>query len=523
VPFDRGAGLSASALRLLREVNAALAQRNAGEVQRRLAALIALAPAHPEVLRVRAADAHLRGQRDESIELMRRALEARPYDAQTLIDLAGLLAQAGDTDGALDAFRRSAEIEPQRTLPLLGMAQLQERMGDIGAAIDTLRDALRREPGNATAHNLLARALQFAGRVDEAQAEYRQTLARAPASAMAWFGLSTVRTAGFDADDLCALERLAGGPLREQERAPALFALAKAYEDSERYDDAFRTLSAANAARRRQLRWDAAKFSANVRAVERAFEGPIAAAADPTLGEGVVFIVGMPRSGSSLIEQILGAHPDVATGGELDDMRDLVLAESQRRESDFPDWVSDASSEDWHRLGRSYLDRVAPKRGTHACFTDKALLNWRYIGAIRAMLPGARFVDCRRNPVETCLGCYRQLFAADLAFTYDLPELAAFFHDYDRAMRFWRQRFPDRIIDVAYERLIQKPEEETRRLLTFCGLAFDEACLRFHESSRAVRTASAAQVREPLRKDTARAERYGTLLDPLRGLLRKPT
>jgi len=525
IPFDRTAGLAASAVRLLQEANAALAQRNGPALQSRLTALMALAPSHPEVMRLRAAIAYAQGQPDEAIELLRRALAARPYDAQTSVDLGNALARRGDIEGAIAAFRRSAAIEPQRAAPLVGIAQLLEQTGNVERAIETLHEALRREPDNIAVRNRLARALHFAGRIDDAQAEYRRTLAHTPGAVMAWYGLSTLRTVRFDADDLASLQAQAGrDDLHEHERAPALFALAKAFEDNERYDEAFQALTSANATRRRQLVWDAGRFSENARAIEHAFAASsgtsdaTASSATP-LGDGVVFIVGMPRSGSTLVEQILAAHPDVATGGELDDVRDIIRDESERRESDFPAWVSSTTDDDWRRLGQQYLDRIAHRRGTRLWFTDKALLNWRYIGALGAMLPGARFVDCRRDAVETCLGCYRQLFATELAFAYDLGELASFWHDYDRMMGLWRRRFPDRIRESAYENLIADPQGEIRRLLDFCGLPFDEACLRFHESRRAVRTASAAQVREPLRADTARAQRYGGLLDPLRALL----
>jgi len=524
IPFDRTAGLAASAVRLLQEANAALAQRDGPALQSRLTALMALAPSHPEVMRLRAAIAYAQGRPDEAIELLRRAVAARPYDAQTSVDLGNALARRGDIEGAIAAFRRSATIETQRAAPLVGIAQLLEQSGDVDRAIDTLHEALRREPDNITVRNRLARALHFAGRVDDAQAEYRGTLARTPGAIMAWYGLSTLRTVRFDANDLASLQaQAAREDLHEHERAPALFALAKALEDNERYDDAFHALTTANAARRRQLVWDAGKFSENARAIEHAFalssdmlEETISAT---PLGDGIVFIIGMPRSGSTLVEQILAAHPDVATGGELDDVRDVIRDESERRERDFPAWVSSATDDDWHLLGQHYLDRVAHRRGTQRWFTDKALLNWRYIGALAAMLPGARFIDCRRDAVETCLGCYRQLFSAELAFTYDLGELASFWHDYDRMMDLWRRRFPKRIHEFAYEKLIADPEGAIRRLLDFCGLPFDQSCLRFHESHRAVRTASAAQVREPLRADTARAQRYGGLLDPLRALL----
>jgi tetratricopeptide (TPR) repeat protein len=525
VPFDRTAGLAPSAIRLLQESNAALAQRNGPALQSRLTALMALAPSHPEVMRLRAAVAYAQGRLDQAIEFLRSAIAVRPYDAQTSTDLGNALARHGDIDGAIAAFRRSAAIEPQRAAPLFGVAQLLEQKGEVEHAIDTLREALRREPNNIAVRNRLARAFHFAGRIDDAQSEYRRTLAHAPGAVMAWYGLSTLRTMRFDAQDLIALQaEAARDDLSEHEKAPALFALAKAFEDNEQYEDAFHALTTANATRRRQLVWDATKFSENARAIEHAFAESHSAPKTTTttetpLGDGIVFIVGMPRSGSTLVEQILAAHPDVATGGELDDVRDIIRDESERRESDFPAWVSGATNDDWRRLGQRYLDRIAHRRGTQRWFTDKALLNWRYIGALSAMLPGARFVDCRRDAVETCLGCYRQLFASELAFAYDLAELASFWRDYDRITGLWRRLFPTLIHEFVYEKLIADAEVEIRRLLDFCGLPFDGACLRFHESTRAVRTASAAQVREPLRGDTARAERYGGLLDPLRGLL----
>ncbi|HVT32279.1 MAG TPA: sulfotransferase [Rhodanobacteraceae bacterium] len=515
------AGLSASAIRLLQEIHRALPARDRNRAHQALQALTALAPSHPETLRARAAIAHLQGRDDESIALLRRVVESRPQDATVLFDLGSALAMTGDNGQAIAAFRKSADLEPVWIAPLLGMARVFERTGDIDRSIAMLHEALRREPRNVAVRNVLARELHFAGRIDESRDEYRRSIQLAPTSAMAWFGLSTLRTSRFDANDLASIRTLLGrSDLRETDRIAASFALAKACEDNERYDDAFRAMTDANAARRRQLQWDAAKFSANEREIEQAFASSHAESTDATMGRGIVFIVGMPRSGSTLVEQMLAAHPDAASGGELDDVRDIILAESQRREVDFPAWVATTAPDDWRRLGQGYLDRTAKLRGQGgACFVDKALLNWRYIGAIRAMLPAARFVDCRRDAVETCLGCYRQMFSSDLPFTYDLHELAKFHRDYDRAMRFWRERYPDDVLVVEHERLVAQPEAEARRLLGFCGMAFDEAVLHFHENRRSIRTASAAQVREPLRSDTARAHFYGALLDPLRALL----
>jgi tetratricopeptide (TPR) repeat protein len=519
-PLDRAAGLSASAILLLQEIHRALSARDPNRAEPSLRALVALAPSHPETLRVRAAIAHLQGHAEESIALLRRAAEGRPGDAQIFFDLGSALAGCGDSEGAIAALRTSARLDPTRIAPLLGIARIMERTGDVDQAIAVLQEALDQEPQSAVARNFLARQLHFAGRTDEARSEYRRSIEHATGSAMAWFGLSTLRTSRFDADDLAALEALLGRPdLRETDRIAASFALAKALEDNGRFDDAFRTLKIANATRRRQLHWDAARFSANAREIEKSFVAAHAESNDATAGRGIVFIVGMPRSGSTLVEQRLAAHPDVESGGELDDLRDIILAESQRRGMDFPAWVATSTPDDWQRLGQDYLDRTAKLRNGRACFVDKALLNWRYVGAIRAMLPGARIVDCRRDPLETCLGGYRQMFESDLPFTYDLEELAAFHRDYDRAMRFWSERYADRVLVVEHEKLVAEPEAEVRRLLRFCNLPFDDAVLRFHEGRRAVRTSSAAQIRERLRTDTARAHLYGAVLDPLRALL----
>jgi hypothetical protein len=241
-----------------------------------------------------------------------------------------------------------------------------------------------------------------------------------------------------------------------------------------------------------------------------------ARAQDAALGREVIFIVGLPRSGSTLVEQILAAHASVAGGNELLDLPDTLEEESRRRGSRFPTWIHQAEAADWERLGRRYLERTARWREQRPMFTDKGLSNWRYVGAVAAMLPGARFIDCRRDPVETCLACFRQLFAKEQAFTYDLSELAAFWRDYDRMMQVWQQRYPDKVHKLVHEDLLADPEREIRRLLDFCALSFDATCLRFHEVEREVRTASAAQVREPLRRSTARADRYGDLLAPLR-------
>jgi hypothetical protein len=243
---------------------------------------------------------------------------------------------------------------------------------------------------------------------------------------------------------------------------------------------------------------------------------------DPGLVHEAIFIVGMPRSGSTLFEQILAAHPGVEGASELPDLGDVVQAESKRRGKPFPQWIADATAGDWDRLGRDYLQRTARWRSSRPRFTDKMPENWKLAGVLRAMLPGATVVETRRDPLETAWSCYRQPFYQLPHFSCDFADIAACLRGSERAMDTIRSRDPQRVRLFRYEDLVADPEARVRDLLDACGLAFEPACIEFHRAARSVRTASAAQVRQPLRGDTARAGRYGRLLDPLRTALGLP-
>jgi len=518
--FDRADGLSASGRRLLTEIGKLAQQRRVDEAEKLLPALAALAPTHPEVLRMRAIVAHQRARYGESAALLRRVVEERPYDALPWNNLGSALAELRDIDGAIVAFRKCTELAPQRAAPWFNLGRALDMQGRIDEAHTALVEALRRDPSHISARVTLARVLQFMGRISEAEAEYRKVLGAHPESALAWYGLSTLRTARFTADDVLAMEQVyARTNLAVDERISAGFALSKALEDQQRYAEAFAVLTAANSTKRRTLNWDARVFSRYMENIGDAFAQVPATTARADQGREVIFVFGLPRSGSTLVEQILAAHPEVSGANELDDLNKIFAEESRRRGSPFPAWVPQMQPHDWERLGNDYLERTAVWRRERPIFTDKGLSNWGYVGALRAMLPGAHLVNCRRDAVENCLACFRQSFQQELGFTYDLAEMASFWRDYDRLMRIWHQRLPGCIHDVVHERLIADQDTEIRALLDFCGLPFDAACLNFHEVERNVRTASAAQVRQPIRGDTARAGRYGALLDPLRAML----
>jgi len=227
----------------------------------------------------------------------------------------------------------------------------------------------------------------------------------------------------------------------------------------------------------------------------------------------------MPRSGTTLVEQILASHERITGAGELDTLARVLTEESERRQKRYPQWAREATVQDWQRLGQRYLSLTAQWRVQRPRFVDKMASNWRLLGAMRAMLPGARIVICRRDPLENCWSCFRQYFQNGSEFSYDLDHLAAFWKAFDHAASGWSRRSPDRVRQQVYEDLTENPEAEIRTLLNFCELPFDPACLHFQDLQRSVRTLSASQVRKPMQKWESRAVKYGALLDPLRAAL----
>jgi len=309
--FDRAEGLSDSGRRLLQQAAESIRQRKPDAAEAQLASVSALAPAHPEVLRLRALVAQIRGRHDEAASLLRRVVEARPYDALPWNNLGTSLAEGGDMNGAIVAFRRAAELAPQRAAPWFNLGRALDAAGRVDEAHAALTNALARDPAHMAARLTLARVLQFMGRVDEAEAEFRSVLSTHADAPLAWYGLSTVRTVRFNADETRAIEEVyARADLVTEERIGVGFALSKALEDQGRYAEAFAVLTAANATKRRTLAWDARVFTQSTRNIDAMFARPAATSAPPDLGKEVIFVFGLPRSGS----RARALRPETARG-----------------------------------------------------------------------------------------------------------------------------------------------------------------------------------------------------------------
>lgn len=517
---ERLRGLGDAARLFLRQGNRSFDAGDLAAAERCFAQARREAPAHAEPLRLHALALHHLGRAAEAVALLQQAAQQRPDDALIHNALGSALGQIGQNEAAIAALRRASELDPALASAWANLGNALTMAGRTAESEAPLRRALELAPQLESARLLLAEALMMLGRVDESAQQYRELLRQHADSGQAWWGLANLKSVRLDADDASRLQALVRRrDLPDAEQLTARFALAKALDDTGRHADAFHAYVAANAFARRGFRWDRAGFERWMAQVRASFERPAFEAPDTQFGAEVIFVVGLPRSASTLTEQILAAHPQVEGASELGDLGAVIGEESRRRARAFPDWVADADADDWRRLGARYLERTARWRERRPRFTDKAPANWMLSAAIRRMLPGARIVDCRRDPVETCWSCFGQIFWREHEYSYDLDDLAAYWHVYDATMRQWSAAHPAHVREQVYEALLADPERYTRELLEFCGLPFDAACLRFHEAERSVRTASAAQVRQPLRRDTARTARYGALLDPLRRAL----
>ncbi len=513
-PASRLDGLPAAAIPRIVATAQALEAGRIDVAERELAGVLAAHPAQPEVLRLHAGIASQRGLHAEALRAMHAAVARRPDDALYQNTLGTVLAEAGAYDDAIAALRRCCALQPALALAWFNLGVLLTRCVRPAEAVATLRQAVALDPSHAPARALLADALRVAGQPQEAASEYRRILAARPWTGMAWWGLADLRTTRFDADDIRQLQAALGDPrASDDDRIATGFALAWALDGQGEFAAALAALARAHALARRRRQWDAAGFAAFTAAVNAAFGEDRARAAE-TQGSEVIFIVGLPRSGSTLVEQILATHPDVEGAGELPDLPLVIGEESRRRGQPFPHWVADMAAADWHRLGERYLARTAHWRRHRPRFTDKLPNNWYYLDAIRAMLPQARIVLARRDPLETCFSCHRQLLYNN-EYSRTFADLAGYWHAFDASARRARERHPAHVHENVLEQLVAEPEARIRALLDACGLAFDPACLAFHENPRAVHSPSATQVRQPLHAGITHAARYGALLDPL--------
>jgi len=383
------------------------------------------------------------------------------------------------------------------------------RIGDYEESIRLYRAVLRDYPRQPKVWMSLGHALKTANHNAEAIEAYRRCIELSPELGEVWWSLANLKTFRFEADDVAAMRaQLARTDLGNDDRLHFDFALGKALEDADDYAASFEHYARGNALRRKLVRYDAEENAALVARSKKLFTREFFAnrkgwgceSRDP------IFIVGLPRSGSTLVEQILSSHTGVEGTQELPDITMLarrVGGRTSRADSNaYPRALEKYSGEELRELGQRYLDQTRIQRKTQRpVFIDKMPNNFAHTGLIHLILPNAKIIDTRRQPLGCCFSCFKQHFARGQTFTYDLDEIGRYYRDYVELMAHFDSVLPGRVHRVFYEKMVDDTEAEVRRLLDYCGLPFEEGVLRFHENQRAVRTASSEQVRQPIFRD----------------------
>lgn len=520
---SKTSNLSAATLRYLKLAGTALGQGKLGDAESAALCALALAPGAPEAHRLMGIVELMRGEPRKAACSLELALQQTPDDPQLLMNLGSALYDSGDHEAGIRRMRMACEAAPSFAAAWYNLGKALKQTADLDGAMSALIRCLAIDRTHALARICLADALTETGRIVEAVAQYREVLGNDAENAHAWYALADLKTEPFTEKDVALLRRALGRSGLSPERKIMLgYALYKALEDLASYQEAFDALSQANRVKRGTLSWDSAREASRIRSIAAAFSTPPMTPLDPQLGRDTIFIASLPRSGSTLIEQILASHPQVEGANEINDLAQVLELESSRLGRDFTAWAPSAGSADWHRLGLDYLQRTQRWREGKPISVDKNLDNWEFVGAISRMLPAARIIICIRDPMETCFSCYRQLFSDGAHFSYDLREMASRYEDFAYLARHWLGRLQAHCRLQSYDALVANPEAEIRELLEFCGLPFHSACLEPHKTERRVRsTASAAQVRLPFFQGRSKSEIYRHQLAGLQESLRE--
>lgn len=491
----------------LLEIANALQGEDLARAQSLLRDHLAQAPTDVAALRMAAELASRLGRQEDAENLLERCLALAPGFRAARQNYALVLHRGNQPVRALEQIERLLAKDPGDPNARNLKAVVLCRIGDYAQAIRIYDDLLADHPAQPKLWLSLGHALKTHGDTTRAIEAYRRSAALDPAGGEAWWSLANLKTFRFEDADLAAMRAALARPgLPEAEALQLHFALGKALEDRGDYEAAFRHYAEGNERRRAELGYRADDTTARVARIERTYTrdffadraGAGAPDADP------IFVVGLPRAGSTLIEQILSSHSQVEGTMELPEVisitRELRAASGEAR--NYHAALAALAPAQLRELGQRYLDNTRIHRKAGApFFIDKMPNNFLHVGLIHLMLPNARIIDARRHPLACCFSGFKQHFARGQAFSYSLDDLGRYYRDYVRLMAHFDAVLPGRVHRVFYESMVDDTEAEVRRLLDYCGLPFEEGCLRFFENKRPVRTASSEQVRQPIYRD----------------------
>lgn len=468
------------------------------------------------------------GKQKLSIQMLRNSIKLEPRFFGAYIDLAGELLETDELEECHAVLQEAIKLQPELALPRTLLGILHNKAGRFEQAAEVFKEVLEKQPDHVVSLTGLGHALKTIGRGEEAVETYRHCIKAFPAFGEAYWGLANLKTFRFSDDEIATMEENVDDEnLLGESRINLNYSLGKAYEDRDSYDQAFYRYD-----RGAKLRWSNESYD---HAHTRNDHDEIIKTITPEVlrqntGFGnpdpaPIFIVGLPRSGSTLIEQILASHSQVDGTHELPDLPHAINAINRQKLEgfDYPQALP-LYGEALATIGRQYIASTRRYRGDAPFFTDKMPGNFASVGLIALILPNAKIVNARRHPLDSCMSCYKQLFYKGQKFSYDLVKLGEYYLEYQRMMDYWNEILPGKVLDVQYEEMVADQENQTRRLLEYCDLDWEENCLRFYETDRAVVTASSEQVRLPIYSRSVNSWRrfekhLGPLIEVLEPLL----
>ena len=438
--------------------------------------------------------------------LLQRAIQIAPDFAMAWLDLGQALVKRGKRMEAIDAFSRATELEPRNGNAWEKLASTTAGAGYPEQAAEAFRKAIAASPKAAGFQMGYGHALKTLGDQPASLRAYREAIRLKPDFGEVYWSMANLKIFKFEDAEVKAMEdQLENAELEEVTNVHFRFALGKAYEDRKDYDKAWAYYNSGNERQRPLVKHDPAANSVKQDEIRSYFTRDRLSKAEGHgyPDEGPIFIVGLGRSGSTLVEQILASHSQVEGTEELSVLGNLsdTIARYRPAKQRYPEILDTMRPLDWRALGLEYLDGAKRYRMTDKpIFTDKLPNNFPFVGLIHLILPNAKIINARRHPIDTCLGNYKQLFGHGQNFTYDIFDLAEYYKEYCLTMDHWNDVLPGKVLDVHYEETVTDLEGQVARILDHCGLPFEEKCVRFHETERAIKTASSEQVRQPIFK-----------------------
>ena len=461
-------------------------------------------------------------------ELSRQLIRKMPERLKWWLRLAAALSRQDKIIEAEEAVQHVLNIDSDRSEARMLLGDIFAKDNRFQAALEQYNLVLEKTPDNVVALSQKATVLKTLGEQDQAVEVYRRCMQLDNNYGEAAWSLSNLKTYRFSDAEVSQIQAaLAEGSLTDKSKVHFNYALGKAYEHRKDWDSAFACYAAGNQVQKQLVSWSADDFSQLVdRTIETFSTEFIAQSAGAGVDDGApIFILGLPRSGSTLQEQILASHSQVEGTRELPYIP--WLANRLHRQPNamasqpYPLGVTELGAQDWYSLGEQFMAQAQRHRQTDApLFIDKLPNNFIYIGLILLAMPNAKIVNTMRHPIDNCFGCFKQLWAEGQHFSYDLNDLGRYYRDYQRLMAHWQKVFPGKVYSVQYENVVDDLEGNVEKLLAYCGLPLEHACLRFHETERAVNTASSEQVRQPIYKSAvAYWKHFEAHLGPLKAAL----